>query len=403
MGRWWEAAGRLWVWWRVRKPLVDLAFAMPLVLLIVASMPNFNVANPLTIGYNSDDLDFLVLNLVLALPLIWRRTWPRAVFGFIALAAFAQWAAQVPLVAGDLAVLVALYTVAAECVFRWAVAAALVAQLGAVLAVVHEWDNWKQQKGPLLFLACLIAGIWILGIYFNTRRAYLHSLEEKAARLERERDNEVRIAMAAERARIARELHDVVAHNVSVIVVQADGATYAIDSDTERAKRALETISLTGRQALTEMRRLLGVLRAGDDAGPYAPQPGLEQLAELVEHVRESGLPLEFVVAGEPRPVSAGLQLTMFRIVQEALTNTLKHGGAAAKAQVRLRYQQETVEIIVADDGRGADAPNDGRGHGLVGMRERAAMYGGTAEAAPRPDGGFQVIARLPLREGAKT
>ncbi len=400
--RWWAAAGRLWVWWRRRKPLVNLAFVSPLLVLVVVSMPDFSVHHPLSAFYRVDDLYFLTLNLVLTVPLIWRRTWPRAVFGFIALVAFCQWVAQVPIVPGDITVLIALYTVAAECTFRWGVAAALVTQFGAVLEVRQEWDSWKSQKAPLLFLTCLVAGIWILGIHINTRRAYLHSLEEKAARLERERDTQVQIAMAAERARIARELHDVVAHNVSVIVVQADGATYAIDTDAERAKRALETISLTGRQALSEMRRLLGVLREGDDAGPYAPQPGLDQLSELVEHVRESGLPLEFEVSGEPRPVSAGLQLTMFRIVQEALTNTLKHGGAEATALVRLRYGPDAVEIVIADDGRGAAAPNDGDGHGLVGMRERASMYGGTAEAAPLPGGGFQVVARLPLREGAK-
>src|SRR5690242_13328552 len=170
-------------------------------------MPDFWGHHPFV---SVDDLYFLALNLIMTLPLIWRRTWPRTVFGFIALVAFCQWAAQVPIVPGDVTVLIALYTVAAECTFRWGVVAALVSQLGAVLEVSQEWDGWKDRKGPLLFLTCLIAGIWILGIYINTRRAYLHSLEEKAARLERERDTQVRIAMAAERARIARELHDVV-------------------------------------------------------------------------------------------------------------------------------------------------------------------------------------------------
>jgi len=397
-----ERAGATWSWWRARKPLVDLAFLTPLLLLTVLSMPSFSWDRPLT-SYSQDDLNYLLFNLVLIMPLIWRRTWPRAVFAFVALAAFGQWIAEITFVTGDLAVLAALYTVAAESVFGWAVAAGLVVEFGALLEVWQQWHTAHQRRGPLLFLACLIAGIWILGIYIHTRRDYLRSLEEKAARLERERDNQVRIAMAAERARIARELHDVVAHNVSVIVVQADGATYAIDTDTERAKRALETISSTGRQALSEMRRLLGVLRDGEDSGPFAPQPGLEQLTELVEHVRESGLPLEFLIDGDPRPLSAGLQLTMFRIVQEALTNTLKHGGVAASARVVLRYGPDEVEIVISDTGRGAEAPNDGHGHGLVGMRERASMYGGTAEAGPLPDGGFQVVARLPLREGAKT
>jgi signal transduction histidine kinase len=269
-----------------------------------------------------------------------------------------------------------------------------------VLQALHQADTWKERRSLLELFGVFIGGIWILGIYINTRRAYLRSLEERAARLERERDIEVQIATAAERARIARELHDVVAHSVSVIVVQADGAGYTIDTEPERAKRALETISLTGRQALTEMRRLLGVLREGGDPDGYAPQPGVEQLTDLVDQVRSSGLPLEFSVEGVPQPLPAGLQLTVFRIAQEALTNTLKHAGQAATARLRLHYGDHAVEVTIDDDGRGSAVVGDGRGLGLAGMRERVAMYGGNVQAGPKSGGGFEVVARLPIREG---
>jgi signal transduction histidine kinase len=346
------------------------------------------------------------LNLALCLPLIWRRRWPQVVFAFVALVCFAQWLAHVPVVPGNLAVLVALYTVAAERSFRWGLAAVSVTLTGGVMEVAQNWiggwpHDWKANRNALLAITILIVGIWILGIYISTRRAYLRGLEERAARLERERDIQVEIATAAERARIARELHDVVAHNVSVIVVQADGATYAIDADPQRAKRALEAISATGRQALTEMRRLLGVLRESDDTGPYAPQPGVAQLTDLIDQVRAAGLPLEFTIGGVPQPLAPGLQLTLFRVVQEALTNTLKHAGPAAAGHVGLHYGDEAIEVRVSDDGLGTASGGDAQGHGLVGMRERVALYGGTVRAGPGAEGGFEIVARLPLREGA--
>jgi signal transduction histidine kinase len=386
----------VWAWSRHRQRLVDALFMSP-ILMFGSLDGQWAAVQPF--GHAS-------LNLALCLPLIWRRRRPRAVFALIALVCFVQWLAQVPVVPADLALLVALYTVAAECAFGWGLAAACVALLGGVMEVIQTWFgvwplDWKQNRAPLLAITVLIVGSWILGIYTSTRRAYLRSLEERAARLERERDTQVQIAMAAERARIARELHDVVAHNVSVIVVQADGATYTIDTDPQRAKRALEAISATGRQALTEMRRLLGVLRETGESGPYAPQPGVEQLTDLVDQVRAAGLPLEFTIAGVPRQLAAGMQLTLFRVVQEALTNTLKHAGPGAAGHVRLNYGDDAIEVWITDDGRGTAAGDDGHGHGLVGMRERVALYGGTVRAGPRVEGGFETVARLPLHEGA--
>ncbi|GAA2607292.1 sensor histidine kinase [Actinomadura fulvescens] len=383
--------GRLWEWWRSKKPLVDAAFMSPL--LLVSILAAWDPTDKLGVP------TYTVLSLALCLPLIWRRTYPRAVFTVVALVSFAQWLEGITPVAGNFAVLIGIYTLAADQPRVWGFAAATVGELGALMAALRYPPGAGEKKQSFIMLSILVWSVWILGTYISTRRAYTRSVEERAERLERERDTEVQMAMAAERARIARELHDVVAHNVSVIVVQADGASYAIETDTARAKEALETISATGRQALAEMRRLLGVLREGDDTGPYAPQPGVGQLDELVEQVRASGLPLDYEVTGEPREMSDGRQLTIFRIVQEGLTNTLKHAGPKATARVRLHYGDEAVEVRISDDGRGAAAADDGRGHGLAGMRERAAVYGGTVEAGPRPGGGFEVVARIPARE----
>ncbi|MEU8350998.1 sensor histidine kinase, partial [Streptomyces sp. NPDC048845] len=239
----------------------------------------------------------------------------------------------------------------------------------------------------------------------RTRRAYYAQLEERAARLEKEREAQAKMAVAAERARIARELHDVVAHNVSVMVVQADGAAYVLDSSPEQTKQALETISGTGRKALAEMRRLLGVLRTGEttESGEYVPQPDVGQLDDLVEQVRGAGLPVDYQVSGSPRPLASGVELTVYRIVQEALTNTRKHGGPNVGATVRLAYQDGELELLVEDDGRGAqrelyeEGGTDGLGHGLIGMRERVGMVGGSLDAGPRPGGGFRISAVLPL------
>jgi signal transduction histidine kinase len=385
--------GTFWDWLRGRKPLVDAFFATPVVLLSLPAWLGDAQAVP--------RLEYLALTAGLVAPLVLRRTFPRTVFAVVALICCVQCVAGVVPIPANMAVLMGLYTVAAGFSFRWGLAAVLTAELGAVMAALRYASGPDDQRSTLLMLSVLVAGVWILGLHIRTRRAYLSSLEERAARLERERDAEVKMAMAAERARIARELHDVVAHNVSVIVVQADGASFAIDTDVGRARQALETISRTGRTALAEMRRLLGVLRESDDAGAYAPQPGVAQLDDLVEQVRSSGLPVTYEVAGSPPDMSEGRQLTVFRIVQEALTNTLKHGGPRVAATVRLRYAGDAVEVQVHDDGRGAAAADDGRGHGLVGMRERAAVYGGIVSAQPCPGGGFEVVARIPTGEPA--
>jgi signal transduction histidine kinase len=394
---------RLLAWLRRHPRLVDLLWMLPLGVVSMIVRARWVATTPEGVTHLVPLAASLTLALVMCVPLIWRRRWPRAVFAVICLAAFVQWLAGVDVTTADVAVLVAMYTIAAQCVFRWSLAALVVAEAGMVMAVGRlavqpgPQERWKSA----IPFSVMIGAIWLSGLYISTRRKYTQSLEERAQRLERERDVQAEIAAAAERARIAREMHDVIAHSISVMVIQADGASYAVDTDTERAKRAMRAIGDTGRQALMEMRRMLGVLREGDGKAALAPQPGVEQLPDLVQQIRTAGLPVGYTVSGEPLPMPAGLALVVYRIVQEALTNVMKHAGPAATAQVALHYGDQSVEIRIRDDGRGATI-SDGRGHGLVGMRERAAVYGGQVSAAPAPGGGFEVVARLPVKEEVK-
>jgi signal transduction histidine kinase len=347
----------------------------------------------------------VVLCLVIAL----RRRMPEKMLVLAAATGVAQLVLDVGVSPADFAMLVIIYTVAADGA-RWASRFALIGGLCAAALSQLRWPQEATGTPGVVLIAVFqtvpFALAWVLGDSIRTRRAYLAQLEERAARLEKEREAQSKVAVAAERARIARELHDVVAHNVSVMVVQADGAAYVLDAAPDQAKKALETISGTGRQALAEMRRLLGVLRTGEhqEGGEYVPQPDVEQLDDLIEQVRTAGLPVDYKVEGTPRPLPSGVELTAYRIVQEALTNTRKHGGPNAGASVRLVYFDDGLGLLVEDDGKGAphelyeEGGADGRGHGLIGMRERVGMVGGTLDAGPRPGGGFRISALLPLK-----
>ncbi|WP_267244197.1 sensor histidine kinase [Streptomyces sp. PR69] len=348
----------------------------------------------------------LLLCLVVAL----RRRMPEKMLLLAVGVGVAQLALDITINPADFAMLVIIYTVAAHDGPRWASRLALIGGLSAASLAQIRWpepDTGTFSRVVItIILSVPFALAWVLGDSLRTRRAYFAQLEERATRLEKEREAQAKVAVAAERARIARELHDVVAHNVSVMVVQADGAAYVLDTAPDQAKQALETISTTGRQALAEMRRLLGVLRTGDDpeSGEYVPQPDVRQIEELVEQVRNAGLTVDFKVEGTPRPLPSGVELTAYRIVQEALTNTRKHGGPEAGASVRLVYFDDGLGLLVEDDGRGSshelyeDGGADGKGHGLIGMRERVGMVGGTLDAGPRPGGGFRISALLPLK-----
>ncbi|HXW87926.1 MAG TPA: histidine kinase [Streptosporangiaceae bacterium] len=306
----------------------------------------------------------------------------------------------------DVALLVLLYTVAAYRPRRYSIPALLTC-IGGSLVAVLVWLPVPGQVGlpERLFVASfLFGGIclagWVLGDSMRYRRGYYAALEDKAARLEAERHAEAKVAAAAERARIARELHDVVAHHVSVMVVQADGAGYVLRSDPDRAATALAAVSATGRQALTELRRLLGVLRSTDQHADLAPVPGLGELRELLDQARAAGLEVSYTLTGTPRELPEGAELAAYRMVQESLTNTRKHAGLAATAAVLLQYETDGLILQVTDDGMAAPAGEPG-GHGLAGMRERIAMYGGTVTAGPLPGGGFRVRAWLPCPRAA--
>ncbi|MFD7500033.1 histidine kinase [Streptomyces sp. NPDC059850] len=349
------------------------------------------------------------ITLALCTAVALRRRAPAMMLGLVIVCGLGQLALDVRINIVDFAMLVIVYTAASDAGRRTSRAALAAAVCSPSFATVR-WPDEHESVGAAavstVFVTIPFVLAWVLGDSIRTRRAYYEQLEERASRLEKEREAQSKVAVAAERARIARELHDVVAHNVSVMVVQADGAAYVLDASPDQARQALETISGTGRQALAEMRRLLGVLRTGEpgEASDYVPQPDVEQIDELVEQARGSGLPVDFKVVGSPRQLPSGVELTAYRIVQEALTNSRKHGGPDVGASVRITYFDDGLGLLVEDDGRGAqrelyeDGGADGSGHGLIGMRERVGMVGGTLDAGPRPGGGFRISALLPLK-----
>jgi signal transduction histidine kinase len=273
------------------------------------------------------------------------------------------------------------------------------AAVGLVIAmatvVVVGWNDPVKSFDEYISVPTIMANVWLAGFALSRKLDEVDAVREKALRLEREREEGAREAVAEERARLARELHDVVGHSVSVMTVQASAVRRLLLPEQEKEREALEVVEQTGRQALAEMRRLVGVLRRPEEAPALAPQPSLEHLDKLVEHVRESGLPVELTVEGDAVPLPVGLDLTAYRLVQEGLTNALKH-ARADQARVLVRYGDGEIEVEIADNGTGG-GDGGGGGHGLVGMRERVAVYGGELEAAPRPEGGFRLRATLPV------
>jgi signal transduction histidine kinase len=299
---------------------------------------------------------------------------------------------------GYLGTFVAFYTVAAHEPRRTAsisaaVTAACILVSYASYAANDPGTGWTAS----LTAAYLSYGLaWLIGDNLRVRRAYTRQLENRAAELVVEREEKAALAVSEERARIARELHDVVAHHVSVMVVQSAGARRVLDSDPALARQALEAVEAAGRTALAEMRRMLEVLRT-DDSG-VGPQPSLAELDRLIAQVREAGLPVELKLEGAERELPAGMDLAAYRIVQEALTNAVKHAGKA-RAVVSVKFTPESLEIEVVDDGRGAAAPllDGAGGHGLIGMHERVSLYGGKLENGPVFGGGYRVKAEFPL------
>jgi signal transduction histidine kinase len=332
---------------------------------------------------------YVPAGLLMTLPLAWRRRAPlpvaAVVMGALVFESLAVGSAptqDLPLVGW----LLAIYSVAAHCDRAAALTGGAIS-LGAGLVWMGIDD--------FLFPVVVFGGAWLAGRMVRQREVHARVAEERSAALDRERVANARAAAAEERAQIARELHDILSHSVSVMVVQAGAERMAQGTDRAATVETLEAIEKTGRQALIEMRRLLGMLRVGGEPPAHTPQPTLGELDELVAHVREAGLLVELHVEGEPAALPPAIAVSAYRIVQEALTNVLKHAGPA-RARVVVRYASRGLELEIADDGRGSAAVGEA-GHGLVGMRERVALYGGDFDAGTRNGGGFVVRARLPL------
>ena len=370
-----------------RAAALDAALAGALAILAEAEVLTGQVSGPRAAA--------VPLALLMTLPLAVRRRFPLAATVAVSASFLLNWAAGVDMYSYWASILVGLvtaYTAAAH--LRPRLAALALACLYAAIAVSALGSS------GLLWGGILIGGAALAGFALRDRRRHASQLAELARQLELARDENARTAVAGERTRIARELHDVVAHSVSVMVVQAGAAGEVLGAYPDKAREPLRSIQDTGRQALIELRRLLGVLRTDDGEAALAPQPGLDQVGALAAHVREAGMAVEVCVDGTRDAIPAGVDLAAYRIVQEALTNVLKH-ASASHAVVRVGYRPDAIELEVLDDGHGplgAGNGGTGTGQGLIGMRERASLYGGVVEARPRTEGGFAVRARLPVR-----
>jgi signal transduction histidine kinase len=364
----------LWNWLRRHPYLADTA--------IVLALGVAYVGGQLHEGGSVAEVALAALQVV---PLIARRRYPAAVLGVVMTAAILGLATTA--VNFPVAPVIAVYTVAAQLDRRRSLLLSAASAFAFALTSLAV-DGGAQAIGHLV----PFAAAWVFGDNLGTRRAYTLELEEKAERLERERETEAARAVAEEQARIARELHDVIAHNLSVMVVQAAAANDVFDARPDRAREALRTIEATGRSALGELRRLLGTVRGEAE---FAPQPGLDGLDALIARVRAAGVDVSVKVEGDPQPLPPALDLSAYRVVQEALTNTLKH-ARASRADVALRYAPTRLDVEVRDNGTGA-GNGGGTGQGLIGMRERVLTFGGSLRTGPADGGGFAVVATFPL------
>ena len=329
-------------------------------------------------------------------PLFFRRRFP---FGAVAASAVVFGASAFvddSLVANS--VVAVLTAIAAFALFgllrdRTQAIAGLALGIGVTAIIAHNDPNGG--AGNFLFSSVVFTIAWGIGFGLGRKFEEAERAKERLTRAERERVERARLAVTEERTRIARELHDVVGHSVSVMTVQASAARRLLRPHQVKEREALLVVEQTGREALAEMRKMVGVLRRPEEAPALAPQPSLEHLDKLIEHTRERGLPVELRIEGTPEPLPAGIDLTAYRLVQEGLTNAIKH-ARAKHAEVLVRYGDGHVELTVTDDGTG-DGGGDSGGHGLVGMRERVSVYGGELEAGPLAEGGYRLRARLPV------
>jgi signal transduction histidine kinase len=381
--------------WAFDSALALVAASLPMAFFASMPVPSGVPVGVLALGY--------ALVLLHTLPLVARRRFPGAVLAVCVASGLAFAALFMPPSFLGPAMPVAVYSVAAYG-RRWvSLAGLVVAELG--LAAVWFTPAMLERSTFLLFMG-ILAVAWVLGHFVGDRQVYAAQLEERTAELERAREELARRAVTEERLRLARELHDVVAHAMSVIAVQSGVGAHVAASRPEEVGKALAAIEATSRAALEELRRLLGVLRHDNEVqASLTPVPGLANLDSLLAEVGKAGLAVRLRVEGTPLQLPAGVDLSAYRIVQEALTNVVKHAGPA-HAQVTIGYRDQEVTVEIIDDGRGAVPPAGdarvGTGHGLIGMRERVAAFGGDLQVGPCPGGGFRVAARLPLPPGRR-
>lgn len=388
--------------------LADAVVAM--VLLLLSSAINFAYLSNFILV--SEDVDraavAFIFGLLQVAALIWRRRHP--VWSAVAVGTFAvgHYAVGVAFLPSDVAVLIALYSITVYGTSRSSQVAIAAAFFGAfmqgaapIIGIGGQPFSLSDRAIMFVFVfgGCLALALaaWGLGLVRRAQLMQQESWAERATRLEHERDQQAQLATQAERTRIAREMHDIVAHSLSVVIAQADGGRYAARADPDAAARALLTISETGRAALADMRRILGILRTEQgNRAELVPQPSNADIRSLVASVRDTR-PVSLVEMGTPRPLPPGIGTTLHRLAQEALTNVIKHAGPQASATVMLNWHPGHVVLQIDDDGRGAASRSTDSGHGVLGMRERATMLGGTLSAGPRSGGGYRVRAEIPI------
>lgn len=377
-------------WFQQHPRVVDLV--------VVLAIFTYNL--PIQIGSMPNYLwpgTGILLSAGLCAPYLLRRRYPFGSFACIQIVAIIQVVLSVELLVADVMLLLAVYNLAVRA--RWNVSAISAAVLIAwlLVAVMPTMARDHLSVGDAGVLVAVVAWAWTWGRLVQTRRRYIGSLRERAVQLEREKKTESAIAASTERTRIAREIHDIVSHSLSVVIVMSDGAATKVETEPAQAKTAMLAVRDTGRAAMADMRRMLGVLR-DDEPGSHAPQPGIAELDRLIKDSVAAGLPVAFSMEGQPGRVPASVDLAVFRIVQEALTNVRRHAGPeVSRVDVRLRHREDTIEVSITDDGKGPAEDNEERiGHGIIGMQERVSAHGGTLHTGDRPGGGFEVVAIVP-------
>lgn len=387
-------------WWQRHARLID---AVTVGLLFAYNLPLIGATAGVAHGW-ATTAGLAVISAVLCGAYVVRRRYSFEAFAVMVVAAFAQLLLNAGVMVMDLLLVFMVFFLASR--FRWTKSApsALVVMVWLALALSQMFDDGLGVGSDAMTLSLIgVAFLWMAGTMVRVRGDYTESLRERARELERQRDTQARIAAAEERARIAREIHDVVSHSLSVVVFMTDGAISKVRTDPGRAEVALSTARDTGRQAMTEMRRMVGVLRSSGTA-LLEPQPGVGQLQALIDESHAADIPATLTVSGTPVALPDGLDLCAYRVVQEALTNARKHGGPTlSRVDVQLAYTGRELTVNVTDDGAGPNMwRSDGAGHGLMGMRERVALYGGDVRTGVRKDGGFALMVTLPLNGGTE-